>query len=74
MASQLVITFGRIDGSAVKHLYPNSRSEAMLMANALSYVFFLKHRFKPSECHEARREENDEFFVTIDKRHNSSPL
>lgn len=74
MATKLVITFGRCDGTAVKHLYPHTRIEAMQMANALSFVFFQQHRFKPSECHEAKREENDEFFVTVDKRRNKQSL
>lgn len=72
--TSLVITFGRCDGTAVKHLYPHSRLQAMQQANALSYVFFKKHSFKASECHEARREDDGTWFVTVDKRRNKQPL
>jgi hypothetical protein len=61
-----VITFGRTDTDATKHLFRRSRLDAIETANALSFVLFLEHRFKASECHRHKRVEQGGFFVEFD--------
>lgn len=63
-----IVTFGRTDGSAIKHLHPRSRTQALETANALSFVLFLEHKFKPSECHSKKRFEQGGFFVELDRQ------
>jgi hypothetical protein len=61
-----VITFGRSDGSAIKHIFPHNRTEALDIANCLSFVLFHEHSFKSSECHKRKRVEREGFFVEFD--------
>jgi len=61
-----VVTFGRMDGTATKHIFPDTREQALALLNALSYVFFLKHEFKSSQCQSFKRVENDEWFIEFD--------
>lgn len=61
-----VVTFGRTDTEATKHLFRKDRLDAVETANALSYVFFLEHRFKASECHSRKRVEQGQFFIEFD--------
>lgn len=67
--SRFVISFGRVDGTATKNLYPNDRTFALDIADSLSFVLFKKHHFKRSECRDGKRVEEGEFFVEfIDNR------
>lgn len=64
-----VVTFGRSDGSAIKHLF-GTRKQALDTANALAFVFFYEHPFKYSKCHDTPvRVEKDGFFVQFDRTH-----
>lgn len=61
-----VVTLGRSDGTATKHVFEDTKAEALKLANALTYVLFGIHGFKFSDCHEKKRVEQDGFFVEFD--------
>jgi hypothetical protein len=58
-----VVTIGRSDGSATKHVFQDNRADAVKLANAITFVLFGQHGFKNADCHEKKRVEQDGYFV-----------
>lgn len=58
-----IVSVGRKDGTAIKHLFYHSRTRAITAAQSLAYVLFKRNAFKPGECHGRALAEGDEFFV-----------
>lgn len=66
--SDFIVGFGRKNGKADKYLFPETKTQALRLANALSLVLLGEHFFKGSDCTGDHRFENDEFYVQLSIR------
>lgn len=65
MIKRYKVSFGRSDGSAIKHMVL-SKAKALHLANSLSYIFWYQHRFKAADVHgDLVRFEQEGFWVEI---------
>ena len=46
---EFLVRFGRIDGTVTKTVFERSRTQALHIANSLSFLFWHEHRFKAGE-------------------------
>ena len=63
--AQFIVRLGRTDNTATKTLFTRSKRLAVDIANALSYVLWLRHAFRSSECADLVRVEQDGYWIEV---------